>query len=68
MEHMRVFGCAAYVHIPDRYRDKLDARSALHMYIGLPEHRKGSRPLDLKGHIIVYSRDVRFDEHMFPSG
>jgi hypothetical protein len=60
---MRVFGCAAYVHIPDRYRDKLDALFALHMYIGLPEHKKGYRLLDLKAHTIVDSRDVRFDEH-----
>uniref|UniRef100_H3G5D3 Retroviral polymerase SH3-like domain-containing protein n=1 Tax=Phytophthora ramorum TaxID=164328 RepID=H3G5D3_PHYRM len=43
MEFLKVFGCSAYVHITEQYRDKLDARARLCMYLGLPDHKKGYR-------------------------
>ncbi|GMF49394.1 unnamed protein product [Phytophthora fragariaefolia] len=67
MQYMKVFGCSAYVHITKQYRDKLDARARLCMYLGVPDHKKGYRLMDLNSHAIVYSRDVIFKEEEYPS-
>ncbi|POM80428.1 Integrase catalytic core protein [Phytophthora palmivora] len=57
MQYMKVFGCSAYVHITEQYRDKLDARARLCMYLGIPDHKKGYRLMDLNSHAIIYSLD-----------
>ncbi|DBA02746.1 TPA: hypothetical protein N0F65_010674 [Lagenidium giganteum] len=66
MHYLNVFGCAVYVHIHARYRDELDPRAKLCMYVGIPSQKKGYRLLDLDTHTVVYSRDVTFDETTFP--
>ncbi|GMF26093.1 unnamed protein product [Phytophthora fragariaefolia] len=66
MEYLKVFGCSAYVHITEQYRDKLDARARLCMYVGIPDHKKGYRLMDVNTHAIIYSRDVIFKEDEFP--
>eukprot|EP00644_Phytophthora_capsici_P015812 jgi/Phyca11/131295/e_gw1.103.27.1 len=66
VQNLKVFGCAAYVHINDIYRDKLDPRAKLCIYLGIPEHKKGYRLMDAKSHSVVYSRDVIFNEIDFP--
>lgn len=35
VEHFRVFGCVAQVHIPDVKRTKLDAKSSLCVLLGI---------------------------------
>ncbi|GMF25288.1 unnamed protein product [Phytophthora fragariaefolia] len=67
VEYLKVFGCAAYAHVNDINRDKLDARAKLCMYLGIPEHKKGYRLIDIESHAIVYSRDVVFNETSFPT-
>ncbi|POM64517.1 LOW QUALITY PROTEIN: Integrase catalytic core protein, partial [Phytophthora palmivora] len=67
MQYIKVFGCNAYVHITEQYRDKLDARAKLCMHLGIPDHKKGYRLLDLDTHVIFYSRDVIFKEDEYPS-
>ncbi|POM60817.1 Transposon Polyprotein integrase [Phytophthora palmivora] len=66
MQYIKVFGCSGYVHITEQYRDKLDARARLCMYLGVPDHKKGYRLMDINTHTIVYSRDVIFKEDEFP--
>ncbi|POM70052.1 Transposon Polyprotein integrase [Phytophthora palmivora] len=66
MQYIKVFGCSGYVHITEQYRDKLDARARLCMYLGVPDHKKGYRLMDINTHVIVYSRDVIFKEDEFP--
>ncbi|CEG38518.1 FOG: Transposon-encoded proteins with TYA, reverse transcriptase, integrase domains in various combinations [Plasmopara halstedii] len=66
MDYIKVFGCSAYAHITEQYRDKPDARARLCMYLGLPEHKKGYRLMAVNTHAIVYSRDVTFREDEFP--
>ncbi|POM71745.1 Hypothetical protein PHPALM_11650 [Phytophthora palmivora] len=41
MTYTKVFGCSAYIHITEQYRDKLDARARLCMYLGMLDHKKG---------------------------
>ncbi|POM58686.1 LOW QUALITY PROTEIN: Hypothetical protein PHPALM_36636 [Phytophthora palmivora] len=36
------------------------------MYLGVPDHKKGYRLMDINTHVIVYSRDVIFKEDEFP--
>lgn len=67
IEFIKVFGCAAYAHIPERYRDKLDSRAHLCVYLGVPKHKKGYRLMDIESHDTVYSRDVKFDERTYPN-
>ena len=40
LEHFRVFGCLAYVHINDEKRRKLDAKSESYVFIGYCEQSK----------------------------
>ncbi|POM73801.1 Putative retroelement [Phytophthora palmivora] len=67
MQYIKVSGCNAYVHITEQYRDKLDARATLCMHLGIPDHKKGHRLLDLATHGIIYSRDVIFKKDEYPS-
>ncbi|OWZ20305.1 polyprotein [Phytophthora megakarya] len=67
MGYMKGFECSGYVHITEQYRDKLDARARLCIHLGIPDHKKGYRMIDVNTHAIVYSRDVAFKEDEFPS-
>ena len=43
VEHFRIFGCIANVHIPDRRRTKLDEKSHRCVFIGVSEESKAYR-------------------------
>lgn len=62
VEHFRVFGCVAHVHIPDVKRTKLDAKSSLCVLLGICEKTKAYRLYDPVAKKIVISRDVVFEE------
>ena len=62
VNHLRVFGCAAYCHIPKDERKKLDVKSRKCVFMGYAENRKGYRLYDLANQKVVYSRDVTFNE------
>lgn len=63
VEHFRVFGCIAHVHIPDARRIKLDDKSTKCVLFGVSAESKGYRLYNpIKGNIIV-SRDVVFEEN-----
>jgi hypothetical protein len=44
--HLRIFGCTAYVHVPDCDRKKLDAKSTRCMFIGYCDTTKAYRLWD----------------------
>lgn len=62
---MRIFGCAAYAHTRD---GKLDPRSLKCVFLGYQEGTKGYRlwEKDAQGVKIIVSRDVIFNECIFP--
>lgn len=62
LKHFRVFGSAAYVHIPDVKRSKLDAKAQKLLFVGYCEDRKAYRFLDPETNRITISRDARFVE------
>ncbi|MCI25440.1 hypothetical protein A2U01_0046631 [Trifolium medium] len=62
VKHFKVFGCLAFVHIPDVQRKKLDSKSIECVHLGVSEESKAYKlysPIDKK---IIISRDVVFDE------
>ncbi|CAJ2639322.1 unnamed protein product [Trifolium pratense] len=40
VSHFKVFGCIAYVHVPDNLRKKLDDKSTVCIHLGLSEESK----------------------------
>ena len=60
--HLKVFGCAAYCHVPNDEQRKLDSKSRKCIFLGYSENQKGYRLYDLERKRIVNSRDVVFNE------
>ncbi|GAA0173654.1 hypothetical protein LIER_41565 [Lithospermum erythrorhizon] len=62
VDHFRVWGCLAHVHMPKIGRSKLDDRSSTCIFLGVSEGTKGYRLMDTNAKRIVISRDVVFKE------
>ena len=62
LSHMKVFGCIAYVHVPDEMRTKLDPKAKKCVFIGYSLEQKGYRCYNPSTHDVRVSRDVVFDE------
>ncbi|GJX31864.1 retrovirus-related pol polyprotein from transposon TNT 1-94 [Tanacetum coccineum] len=62
LAHLKVFGCDSYVKVKDVARDKLDAKSMKCTFIGYGSNEMGYRFWDSKGHKVIRSRDVTFNE------
>ena len=62
-DHLKVFGCRAFVHIPNDERAKLDAKTKECIYLGSPRCEFGFRLWDPINRKIVRSRDVIFHEN-----
>ena len=67
ISHLRVFGCGAYVHIPeDRRTNKLDPKSEQMIYIGHTEGIKAYRFMRIKNNTVFTSTTALFDETVYP--
>ena len=62
MEHLRVFECTAYVHIPKDEHGKLDSRTRKCTLLGYGSVRKRYRVFDHLTQKILYSRNEKFNE------
>ena len=58
--HLKVFGCQAFVHIPRDKRTKLDLKTNECIYLGSPRGEFRYRLWDLTNRKIVKSQDVVF--------
>jgi transposase InsO family protein len=63
LDHLRVFGCKAFGHIPADIRKKLDKRAKEYTMIGYAVESKGYKLWDASQKTITISRDVTFDEN-----
>ncbi|XP_058982660.1 uncharacterized protein LOC105262273 [Musca domestica] len=63
LEHLRVFGCKAFVHIPKQKRSKLQAKSEECIFVGYSQESKAYRLFNPKTQKIIISRDVVFVEN-----
>jgi hypothetical protein len=61
-----VFGCACYPNTSATAPHKLSPRSTRCLFLGYSPDHKGYRCLDLTSHRIIISRQVVFDEDVFP--
>ncbi|GAA0167068.1 transmembrane signal receptor [Lithospermum erythrorhizon] len=62
VEHFRIWGCLAHVHVPKVHRSKLDERSNVCIFLGVSDGTKGYRLFDVNTKRIVISNDVVFEE------
>lgn len=62
IDHFRIWGCTAHVHVPAEKRTKLDDRSITCVLLRVSEESKGYRLFDPIAKNVVVSRDVVFEE------
>ncbi|MCO5577014.1 hypothetical protein L7F22_030836 [Adiantum nelumboides] len=62
VSHFKVFGCIAYVHVPDELRTKLDLKAEKCVFIGYSIEQKGYKCYNPIKRQVRVSRDVVFDE------
>ncbi|KAL3690411.1 hypothetical protein R1sor_016720 [Riccia sorocarpa] len=65
LSNLRVFGCVAFVHVPEAERNKLSTRTRRCYMLGYDLQTKGYRCYDPQLQKIRLSRDVVFDETCF---
>ena len=66
VQHLRVFGCDAYVHVAKHNRTKMDAKAVKGIFIGYDKVKEnGYRVYDITKYQVLVSRDVRFYETSF---
>ena len=61
-QHLRGFGCLAYMHVPKDHRSKLDSKSKACIFMGYSGHEFGYRLWDLVNKKVLRSRDIVFLE------
>ena len=62
VDHLKIFGCVCYAHVPKDERKKLDSKSVKCIFLGYGSDVKGYRLYDTEKGKILYSRDVIFNE------
>ncbi|KAL1220953.1 Retrovirus-related Pol polyprotein from transposon TNT 1-94 [Cardamine amara subsp. amara] len=62
LDHLRVFGCICYVHVPDALRNKLEPKSVKCMFIGYSTTQKGYKCYNPPTKRMYVSREVKFVE------
>ncbi|KXJ74708.1 hypothetical protein RP20_CCG013114 [Aedes albopictus] len=62
LNYLKVFGCKAWVHVPDSKRGKFDSKARKMTFIGYSEQHKGYRFVDLETEKVTISRDAKFLE------
>lgn len=68
LEHLRVFGCRAWSHERSfSRRSKLDPKAKECIFVGYPDGTKGYKLWDPKKRTFLISRDIIFEEDVFPS-
>jgi hypothetical protein len=63
LSYFRVWGCLAYVKIPENKRKKVGPKAFKCAFVGYAEHSKAYRFLDIVNDVIIESRDASFIEH-----
>ncbi|WVZ14283.1 hypothetical protein V8G54_011849 [Vigna mungo] len=61
-DHLRVFGCKAFVHVPKDERSKLDVKTRQCIFIGFGQDEFGYNLYDPIEKKVVRSHDVQFME------
>ena len=67
LSHLRIFGSIAFIHVPKAERRKLDSKSLKCFFVGYSLTQKAYRFWDPVSRVIKISRDVVFDEQLYPT-
>lgn len=62
LEHLTLFACVAYAHIPDLLCKKLDDKWQIYIFVNYSQVRKGYKLYNLVTRKLIISRDAIFDE------
>jgi hypothetical protein len=62
VSHLKVFGCIAYVHVPDEKRSKLNPKAEKCIFIGYFSKQKRYRCFNPSTRKLQVSRNVVFNE------
>ena len=62
VSHLKVFGCVAYVHVPNELRRKLDNKGQKCIFVGYSEDTKAYKLFNPITRKVIFSRDVQFIE------
>jgi histone deacetylase 1/2 len=65
-DSLRIFGCACWPNLRPYNKQKLAFRSKQCVFLGYNPRHKGVKCLDVKTGRVYISRDVVFDENVFP--
>jgi hypothetical protein len=63
---LQTFGCACWPHLRPYNTRKLEFRSKQCVFLGVSDMHKGYKCLDITSGRVYISRDVIFDETVFP--
>jgi hypothetical protein len=67
VSHLRVFGCGAYVHLPDEtWKGKLQPKLRLMVYLGVSARSEHNYLFMHPNNALHTSAHAIFDEHLFP--
>ena len=61
--HMKVFGCKAFIHVPKEQRTKLDDKAIPCIFIGYGDEEFSYKFWDPEMRKVIRSRDVVFHEN-----
>jgi hypothetical protein len=64
VEHLRIFGCLVYIHIPKDKRKKLEPSGKKGIFVGYIESYKAFKIYISEQHKVEVSKDVTFNEKM----
>ncbi|GJX94425.1 retrovirus-related pol polyprotein from transposon TNT 1-94 [Tanacetum coccineum] len=64
--HLRTIGCLCYAAVVKLHKDKFENRGIKYVLIGYPSHQKGYQLYNLETKEVFSSRDVVFQEDVFP--
>jgi hypothetical protein len=64
VEHLRIFGCPIYIHVPKDKRKKLEPSGKKGIFIGYSESSKAYRIYVPSQQKVEINRDVTFDENI----
>jgi len=65
-DHFKIFGCLVFAATQYREHDKFQPRGIPCVFLGYSATQKGYKLLDLTTNKVFVSRDVKFEEHIFP--
>lgn len=63
LNHLRIFGCSAFIHAEKHTRTKLQPKSRPGMFVGYSDESKAYRVWDFTKDKIVITRDIICNEH-----